>query len=112
MAEHGVETSNVFGISMDWKEEALKLIPFIIWFIKAYIIPWLKRKRLATLHGQVSDEPTGVPIEGILITCKGSKGLYTTITSGDGSYRLEHLTPGSYTVMFTDPQGRYQPKVV
>lgn len=114
MAEHAAGINRNLAIEMhEWEElveGAFKLIA-LIQFIKA-IKAWWKSKRLATLHGRVVDERTRVPVERILVTCQGSKGCYTTSTSAEGSYRLQGLPPGDYTVVFCDPQGRYHPKVI
>ena len=62
----------------------------------------------AILYGTVKDTQSGSPIESILVDCNG----YVDTTVADGTYRIEDIFPGTYTVTFSDPQGRYQSKVV
>jgi hypothetical protein len=62
----------------------------------------------AILYGQVTDAKTGGPIEGIQVSCNS----YTGPTGADGQYRIENITPGDYSVTFTDPLGRYETKVI
>ena len=57
----------------------------------------------ATLYGTVTDAETGAFIGGILVNCDG----YIDTTAPDGSYRIEDIPPGIYTVVFSDPLGRY-----
>lgn len=111
MAEHGGRT---LRIEIPW-EEVIPLIYPICQLIKDFyrmVKDWLKSKRSAILHGHVVDERTGTPIEGILVTCEGSIGCHTVKTAADGSYRIKDLPPRTYTVIFTDPQQRYKPKVI
>ena len=62
----------------------------------------------AVLYGTVTNIETGVPIEGILVDCGG----YTDTTAPDGSYRIELIPPGEYSVFFTDPLSRYEPLTI
>jgi len=62
----------------------------------------------ATLYGTVTDIETGVPIEGIDVDCNG----YADTTAPDGSYRIENIPPGEYSVLFTDPLNRYEPLTI
>ena len=62
----------------------------------------------AVLYGTVTNIETGVPIEGILVDCGG----YTDTTAPDGSYRIEDVPPGEYSVFFTDPLSRYEPLTI
>jgi hypothetical protein len=62
----------------------------------------------AVLYGQVTDAQTGTAIEGIQVSCDS----YTGMTGADGQYRIENITPGDYSVTFTDPLGRYETKVI
>lgn len=111
MVEHGTETNKILRIEMQWEEIAFRAIALLL-SIYSIVKQYLKSRRQATLHGKVTNRLTGAPIEGMVVTCKGAKGLYTAITSDDGSYRLEGLPPGKYTVMVMDPQGRYEPQVL
>jgi len=112
MAEHEDRT---LKIEMHYWEEVIPFLPLIYRIIKDFyrmVKDWRKSKRLATLHGHVVDERTGTPIEGLLVTCEGSMGCHTVKTAADGLYRIKDLPPGTYTVIFTDPQQRYKPKVI
>lgn len=62
----------------------------------------------AVLYGTVTDADTQVPIEGISVDCGG----YTDTTAPDGTYRIENIPPGTYSVVFSDPLGRYEEKVI
>jgi len=62
----------------------------------------------AILYGTVTDADTGAPIEGIDVDCNG----YTDTTAPDGTYRIENIPPGTYSVLFTDPSGRYEPREI
>jgi hypothetical protein len=74
--------------------------------------PSPRRKQLSILYGTVTDELTGRPVEEIIVTCKGPKGIYCTVTTVEGSFRIENIAQGTYDVLLTDPQGRYRPKVI
>ena len=63
---------------------------------------------LAVLYGTVKDTQSGGPIESILVGCNG----YVDTTVADGTYRIENIPPETYTVTFSDPQGRYESEVV
>jgi hypothetical protein len=59
---------------------------------------------LGAIRGQVTD-PTGAVVSGAAITAENSETHFkTTVTSNQsGSYTLEGLSPGTYTVMFAAP---------
>lgn len=59
---------------------------------------------LAILWGIITDAETGARLAGIDVTCDS----YSAITDGNGRYEIAELTPGTYTVTFTDPLGRYE----
>lgn len=59
----------------------------------------------ALLYGAVTDVETGSPISGINVACNG----YSAKTGGDGSYEILNIEPGTYSVVFSDPHGRYYP---
>ena len=61
----------------------------------------------AVLYGVVTDTDIGSPIEGILVSCDG----YAATTASDGTYRIENIPPGTYTVTFSDPLERYMTEV-
>ncbi len=62
----------------------------------------------AVLYGTVMDVETGAFIEGIVVDCDG----YYATTAPDGSYRIEDIPPGEYSVLFTDPLNRYEPLTI
>jgi len=62
----------------------------------------------ATLYGTVTDADTGAAIEDISVDCDG----YYATTAPDGSYRIEDIPPGEYSVLFTDPLNRYEPLTI
>jgi len=62
----------------------------------------------AILYGTVTSIDTGAPIGGIDVNCGG----YTDTTAPDGTYRIENIPPGEYSVVFTDPLGRYEEKII
>jgi len=62
----------------------------------------------ATLYGTVTDAETGLPIENIDVDCNG----YPDTTAPDGTYRIEDIPPGEYSVLFTDPLNRYEPLTI
>ena len=51
---------------------------------------------MASLFGVVSDSVTGQPLSGVKITINST----VVYTNTYGTYLLEDLTPGSYTVTF------------
>ena len=62
----------------------------------------------AMLFGQVTDIDTGAGIQGISVNCNG----YSANTNTAGDYAIVNIEPGSYSVLFTDPLGRYAPQEV
>jgi hypothetical protein len=60
---------------------------------------------LATLWGTVTDVRTGKPIDGIDVACNGRYAA----TNTNGQYEIRNIEPGTYSVLFTDPQGQYEP---
>jgi hypothetical protein len=63
---------------------------------------------LARLWGMVTDADTGQPVSGIEVTLDG----LATTTNGGGGYEFARVEPGIYSVMFTDPLGRYQSQIL
>ena len=62
----------------------------------------------ATLHGRITDAQTGAAIQGIGMSFDG----YTGTSDATGYYLIENITPGEYSVTFSDPLGRYEPKTL
>ena len=58
----------------------------------------------ANMYGQVTDDLTGQPIEGIEV----SFAEYAAVTQPNGYYLIESITPGGYEVTFHDPLARYE----
>ncbi|HEY7411435.1 MAG TPA: carboxypeptidase regulatory-like domain-containing protein [Vicinamibacteria bacterium] len=54
------------------------------------------------LFGTVADEP-GQPVAGVTVRAQGEGAAFETTTDGAGRYRLLHLRPGTYTLVFTLP---------
>ncbi len=58
---------------------------------------------LATLFGIVSRADTGEPLSGVNVSLWSPDGLEmldATTTKGSGSFLLENILPGSYTITF------------
>ncbi len=49
---------------------------------------------LAMLYGRVTDQTTGQPLVHVTVTAGSHHGM----TSSEGTYRIEGLKPGSYTL--------------
>lgn len=69
-----------------------------------WCIPALAQETTGELYGRVQD-PSGAVISGATVTATGSAliGSATSVTSGDGRYRVPGLPPGPYTVVVTAP---------
>ena len=81
--------------------------------IAALILYFLLRGRApspgtAILEGMVIDDETAAPIQGIQVACNG----YGDETGANGRYSIADITPGTYTVIFTDPLAHYETKVI
>lgn len=92
-------------------KKALIILPIFLgagalWF-------FLRRKVVADpdkaiLFGKVTDADTLAGIKGINVNCDG----YTGKTDAAGNYQIINIPPGTYSVTFTDPLGRYEPQAV
>ncbi|MDE5574793.1 MAG: carboxypeptidase regulatory-like domain-containing protein [Bacteroidales bacterium] len=51
---------------------------------------------LASIQGKVTDKATGAPLSGVTVAIKD--GNLQTTTAQDGSYRIDNLNPGTYTL--------------
>lgn len=58
----------------------------------------------------ISTEPPvlPMPIEGILVQI----GAWQGMTDASGYFDISDITAGTYSVIFSDPQGRYEPKTI
>ena len=83
----------------------LALLAFLFFWKKAKPSPPEPEPELATLWGVVTDASTGNTISGIEATLDSL--LITTGT--DGRYEFANVEPGTYSLIFTDPLGRYEP---
>jgi protocatechuate 3,4-dioxygenase beta subunit len=52
----------------------------------------------ASLSGTVTNADSGAPISGVLVEIVG---LGSTTTAADGTYGIENIPPGTYTVRFS-----------
>lgn len=64
----------------------------------------LAEKPKPGLYGLVVDALTGDPIEGIVATLNSAE----TTTDLNGKFQFLNITPGTYTLILTDPAGRYR----
>ena len=58
----------------------------------------------ATLWGVVTDADTGNPINGI----KASLNSWLQTTGTNGRYEFPEVDPGTYSLVFSDPEGVYE----
>ena len=58
----------------------------------------------AMLYGEVTDIETGEPVKNISVLCNGYNGK----TDSNGLYQILNIEPGTYSLTFNDPLGRYQ----
>ena len=54
----------------------------------------------ATLHGRVTITGTNQGIAGVKVYLQGAVGTLATQTATDGSYQIDNIEPGTYTVVF------------
>ena len=59
----------------------------------------------AILWGIVTDASTGKSITGI----EAALDSMVVATGTDGRYEFANVEPGTYSLIFTDPLGRYEP---
>lgn len=91
-------------------KKALIILPILLGAGAVWL--FLRRKVAdpdkAILFGKVTDAGTLAGIQGINVACDG----YTGKTNTGGDYQIINIPPGTYSVTFTDPLGRYQPQGV
>ena len=68
------------------------------------VIPVYVPPQTATLYGVVTDANTGVGVSGIEV----SLDSLVRTTGADGRYEFADVEPGTYSLVFTDPQGVYE----
>ncbi|MCX8037832.1 MAG: S8 family serine peptidase [Candidatus Sumerlaeia bacterium] len=61
-------------------------------------------RQVSTISGQVTDQNTGLPVEGIEVTA-GSPMQRSVITNSNGDYRISGLVSGTYNVAITNRRG-------
>ena len=98
-------------VKVEKDKKALIIVPIVLgagalWF-------FLRRKVAADpdkaiLFGKVTDAYSLAGIKGIDVSCDG----YAAKTNGGGDYQIINIPPGTYSVSFTDPLGRYAPQEV
>ncbi len=62
--------------------------------------------RAGSISGVVTDS-TGAPLQGMYVYANRDGSGYGSSTAADGTYRIDGLTAGSYTVQFQDSTGVY-----
>jgi len=90
------------------KKAALIIIPI---GLGAFLLWWFTRRvdpNKAILYGLVTDAETEAAISDIDVNCDGYAGK----TNANGEYVITNIPPGTYSVTFTDPYGRYQSAAV
>ena len=63
-----------------------------------------------TTPGSPNFSPTSPPVgesplSGVTVTLTGPSGTETAVTNGEGQYTFSNLTPGTYSLSITAPQG-------
>lgn len=92
-------------------KKALIILPILLGAGAVWL--FLRRKvaadpNKAILFGQVVNADTLAGIQGIDVNCNG----HAAKTNGGGDYQIINIPPGTYSVIFTDPLGRYEPQGV
>ncbi len=89
-----------------------KLQPVLLLALSALLLTGTLSAQRATgqIFGIVSDDQ-GAPLPGVSVTAKGPRlvGTATSVTNGQGGYRLVALPPGTYEIEFALPG--FQPLV-
>ena len=76
-----------------------------VWAVLAVCLAWaaIAAAQNASISGQVLD-PDGKPWQGVTVSIKSDVGrTFTLTTDKDGKFSQIGLTPGMYTVTFTNP---------
>lgn len=60
------------------------------------------RNSVGTLRGTVTDSLSGAPMAGVRVFVSGT--TYAAVTRADGSYRIDSILPGRYTVSLIAPR--------
>jgi hypothetical protein len=105
MAKHNLGEGVLF-VEVNWEQTIPAIISLILHILTFFNIkpkrkPSLRRKRLAILYGAVTDELTQRPVDGIIVTCKSSKGIYSAVTTAKGLYSIKNIPWGRMDLMDT-----------
>lgn len=96
------------------KEKEKKALIILPIFLGAGALWLFLRRKVAAdpdkaiLFGKVTDADSLAGIQGIDVNCDG----YAAKTNAGGDYQIINIQPGTYSVTFMDPLGRYEPQVV
>ena len=96
------------------KEKEKKALIILPIFLGAGALWLFLRRKVAAdpdkaiLFGKVTDAYSLAGIQGIDVNCDG----YAAKTNDGGDYQIINIPPGTYSVTFMDPLGRYEPQEV
>jgi hypothetical protein len=86
-----MKPSNVLSLLM--KKTLLAVLVFL-----CLVGQWAMAQATGSIHGSVTDS-SSAPILGAVVTVEGADGsLHTTVTDGEGAFRISSLTLGNYSV--------------
>jgi len=91
-------------LSNQWKSAWMLIL---VAFSAAFFSTAVFAQQTGEIAGQVTDASDGSAIAGVSIQADGPNlpGSRSTTTSANGDYRLPSLPPGSYTVVYSLPDG-------
>src|SRR4029077_11995443 len=86
-----MKPSNVLSLLME------KMLLAVLVFL-CLVGQWAMAQATGSIHGSVTDS-SSAPILGAVVTVEGADGsLHTTVTDGEGAFRISSLTLGNYSV--------------